>query len=313
MDSQQNTNPVLLVVDDEPEIREIIAFCAQDIGFRVLEAGDGGQALDVVRHEKVDIICSDLMMPRVTGITFLNTLRDEGFHQPFILLTAFPSQDTTIQALRLGAFDYIEKPFDSDDLKNLLREALRVTQVHQQSLKGLDTHLGADSSSVGEPSSSPQIRQALQVIHRLKALRYSQDGGGKNQDELRRVRELFVDEATPQLLFCEGAIKNLVHPESRAFELGYLFRVMQTIGQAAGAINESEIETFARSAEHFFTVLRIQPRHVDEALIDLAAQAAEMLRHAIALLGAEHLPEGWGDVKSQLQQHTERLTNQVAA
>jgi CheY-like chemotaxis protein len=309
MSAETRDNPVLLVVDDEPEIREIIAFCAQDLGFQVLEAGDGAQALEVVRNEKVDIICSDLMMPRVTGITFLSHLRDEGRFQPFILLTAYPSQDSTIQALRLGAFDYIEKPFDTDELKSLLQEALRVSMEYQK----IDSNEPVQPLAEKTSSLPVNLRDAVQVINRLKALRYSTNEDIAKEDELPRIRELFVSEASPQLIFCEAAIKSLSSPEHRTFELGYLFRVMQTIAQAAAAIHEPSIESFAKTSEYFFTMLRVQPRMVNERLIALAALANEKLRLAISYLGTDSLPEEFKEVEKQLYHEAQKLSGQAAA
>src|SRR6187455_2336086 len=91
----------LLVVDDEAEIREIVEMHVAPLGIRVIEAGDGQQALEAVRQHHVDVIVSDLMMPRMTGLGLLSALRDSGFMKPFIFLTAYPSQDSTLQALRL--------------------------------------------------------------------------------------------------------------------------------------------------------------------------------------------------------------------
>lgn len=309
MNSEIRDNPVLLVVDDEPEIREIIAFCAQDLGFQVLEAGDGAQALEVVRNEKVDIICSDLMMPRVTGTTLLSNLRDEGRYQPFILLTAYPSQDSTIQALRLGAFDYIEKPFDTEELKSLLLEALRVSREFSKKAAEDTTRTASDSSD----SLPSNLRDAVQVINRLKALRFTTNEGAGKHEEIQRVRELFITEASPQLVFCEAAIKNLSIADHRSFELGYLFRVMQTIGQAAAAIKEPTIESFAKTCEHFFTVLRIQPRMVNERLIELAHLANEKLRLAVSYLGTSELPEEFSEVEKQLKHEVQKLSGQAAA
>src|SRR4051812_21780003 len=87
----------VLIVDDEPEIRSIIAINAQKLGFQVVEAGDGAEAMQQLKKNAVDVIVSDLMMPKVTGLSLLSQLREEGYLQPFIIVTAYPSQDSTLQ------------------------------------------------------------------------------------------------------------------------------------------------------------------------------------------------------------------------
>ncbi len=308
MSRTDNTKPVLLVVDDEPEIREIIAFCAQDIGFHVLEAGDGAQALEVVRSHHVDIVCSDLMMPRVSGITLLSHMRDEGRSQPFILLTAYPSQDSTIQALRLGAFDYLEKPFETEELKKLLNEALRVSREVSQI-----GSQGAGGEESFNPLAQDNFTEALQVINRLKALRYNNPAASDNpQEERKKVVELFISEAIPQLVFCDGAIKNLESETNRAFELGYLFRVMQTIASAASAINEDPVAQFAKNAEHFYTALRVKPRSVRDDYIALASEANDVLRQAISSIGAGPLPDRFAEISETLGKEAAILAGTVA-
>lgn len=265
----------VLIVDDESEIREIIAMNVTPLGFHVLEAADGGQAMEVVQKHPVDVILSDLMMPRVSGLALLNKLREHGFMQPFIFLTAYPSQDSTLHALRLGAFDYLEKPFDSEELKTLLKEAMRV---------GLEMK----KLGVNKAASTPQpvASQATSEIQRLRTLRYADDEVSRRRTEGQsKIHELFIAEATPQLLFCEAAIKGLHNQDDRAFELGYLFRVMQAIGNAAETISASGIAELARAAEKFYTSLRVRPRAVNEGVIELAKQTNAALQEAVTGLG----------------------------
>lgn len=260
----------LLVVDDESEIREIIAMNVQPLGYQVLEAADGQQALEVVRARHVDVVMSDLMMPRVTGLALLTELREAGFLQPFIFLTAYPSQDSTLQALRLGAFDYLEKPFEGDELRALLKEAMRVSL---------------------EMARIPQRKNdkgdSTEEIQKLRTLRYQETPNLAASDGAtgHKLANLFIAEATPQLLFCDAAIKGLSDAESRASELGYLFRVMQGVATAAESIDALPVVELARAAERFYTALRVRPRAVTEELIEVAQNANRALQLAVSTLG----------------------------
>ncbi len=264
----------LLVVDDEVEIREIIELYASTLGMKVLEAEDGDRALEILRAHHVDVIVSDLMMPRLTGLGLLEALRKEGFMQPFIFVTAYPSQDSTIQALRLGAFDYLEKPFDPEELGTLLTEALRVS-LETQKL----------SPEKKKPQGSDETK-ALYEINRLKTLRFDNAGQQPERDPKQKLLDHFVNEATPQLLFAEASIKNLMNESERAFELGYLFRVMQGIAAAADAVGERDVKRLSGAAERFYTVLRVKPRAMRGEFVELARRANEKLRELVASAGS---------------------------
>ncbi len=118
--TNQKSKATILLVDDESEIRDIMGILVSSLGCDFLEAGDGEEALEVLKKEHVDVIISDIMMPRMSGMTLLKILREEGNSDPFIFVTAYPSKDTTVQALRLGAFDFIEKPFDAEEIKQVV-------------------------------------------------------------------------------------------------------------------------------------------------------------------------------------------------
>lgn len=274
----QNQGKTLLIVDDEAEIREIIELYAVTLGFKTLEASDGDAALEVLRSHHVDVVVSDLMMPRMTGLGLLDAMRAESFVQPFIFITAYPSQDSTIQALRLGAFDYLEKPFDPEELGALLTEAMRVS-------------LGMQELGAGTPSprnaEDEEDQRAMMEINKLKTLRYDRAPSNAEPNKRKKLLELFVNEATPQLLFCEASIKGLQNVEERTFELGYLFRVMQGIGTAAEAVGESQVKTLAGAAENFYTVLRVKPRAVSPEYVDLAVRVNTMLRDLVGRCGDE--------------------------
>ena len=263
----------LLIVDDEAEIREIIEINVSSLGYTVLEAGDGEQALEILRSHKVDVVVSDLMMPRMSGMSLLTEMRDNGFVQPFIFVTAYPSQDSTIQALRLGAFDYVEKPFDSEELKLLIAEAVRVS--HE--MKRLDV------KGPTKPMQAANDSNALSEIRKLKTLRYTDSNSAvaKDDSSKERLLEMFVSEAMPQLLFCDAAIKGLENYDERSFELGYLFRVMQAIGTAADSIAAQNVVTVAREAERFYTALRIRPRAVNSNIIELAIRTNDVLKNLV--------------------------------
>ena len=114
----------VLVVDDEPTIREIVVkYLARD-GFRTLEAADGDRARELVQAEKPDLVVLDIMLPGTDGLELCRWIRS-GSHLPVIMLTARGEESDHIIGLELGADDYVTKPFSPRELAARVRTVLR--------------------------------------------------------------------------------------------------------------------------------------------------------------------------------------------
>lgn len=109
-------NRHILVADDDPSIRTILRDLLEDEGYQVSIALDGEQVIDQVQQSSPDLILMDVRMPKIDGIEVLKQLRARGMNVPMIVMTAFGNSSTTIKAMQLGAWDYITKPFDLDDI-----------------------------------------------------------------------------------------------------------------------------------------------------------------------------------------------------
>lgn len=120
----------ILVVDDEPNIRAVLRdiLLVGDTGFEVDEAADGREGLEKIRAGDVDVAIADIMMPRMSGIELLQILQDEGPRLPVIMITAVREQDDILECLKRGAWDYILKPFDIDQVRSAVRRALAVSR-----------------------------------------------------------------------------------------------------------------------------------------------------------------------------------------
>jgi UDP-3-O-[3-hydroxymyristoyl] N-acetylglucosamine deacetylase len=114
----------ILVVDDEGEIRSSLRGVLNDEGLRVLEAEDGRRALHLVRSERPELVLLDVWMPEVDGIELLRSLQDEPDRPQVIMLSGHGNIETAVQATKLGAFDFIEKPFSIDALLQVVNRAL---------------------------------------------------------------------------------------------------------------------------------------------------------------------------------------------
>jgi two-component system KDP operon response regulator KdpE len=121
----------VLIVDDEPPIRKLLRMGLSTQGYRVIEASDGRTSLDLMR-EKPDLIILDLGLPDMQGLELLRTMRARDENVPIVVLSSRADEVAKVQALDLGADDYVTKPFGMDELLARIRAALR----HQLQVQG---------------------------------------------------------------------------------------------------------------------------------------------------------------------------------
>jgi two-component system OmpR family response regulator len=160
----------LLVVDDEPNIRELLATSLRFAGFEVHAAADGGAALRLAKQVQPDLLVLDVMLPDMDGFTVTRRLRDKGQHVPVLFLTARDDTADKITGLTVGGDDYVTKPFSLEEVVARIRAILRRTQAEIASASVLsyeDLELDEDSH---------EVRRAGQVVDlsptEFKLLRY---------------------------------------------------------------------------------------------------------------------------------------------
>jgi EAL domain-containing protein (putative c-di-GMP-specific phosphodiesterase class I) len=121
----------VLVVDDVPEILEIVSSLLVDAGYSVVTAGDGRQALAQLRASAFDMVLTDIEMPDATGVDILRGVRERDLDTPVVLMTGNPSVETAVQALELGALRYLSKPVASDVLLGAVRQGVQLRRLAQ--------------------------------------------------------------------------------------------------------------------------------------------------------------------------------------
>ena len=127
-----NPNKCLLIVDDEDEIRENLRDFAEFKGFDVLEAANGRQALERLNEKTPDLIISDLMMPEMGGIEFLQHLAEKKIEIPVVIMTAFGTMESAIEAMKTGASDFIAKPIDLSYMMKVVERVLHISEIEQR-------------------------------------------------------------------------------------------------------------------------------------------------------------------------------------
>ncbi len=121
----------ILVADDEPNLRRVLAAQLQRDGFDVIPVEDGEQAIAALEEHHIDLVITDLRMPKIDGMQVLKHVNATYPHVPVIVITAHGTVDTAVEALKLGAFDYVTKPFDRAELHRAVSKAVRTRELNQ--------------------------------------------------------------------------------------------------------------------------------------------------------------------------------------
>src|SRR5262250_1663918 len=121
----------ILIVDDEPAARYGLRR-ALESKYRIAEAGSAEAARDAVLTEKPDLVLLDVVLPGMDGISFLKLLRDQGNQVPVLMVSALDAAKTAVEALRLGAADYLVKGFELDELRQRVANLLKLSWLEQE-------------------------------------------------------------------------------------------------------------------------------------------------------------------------------------
>lgn len=159
-----NKKEKILVVDDEKIVRESLFHWFQEEGYQVETAEDGETALRIFDKNKFDLLLVDMKMPGMSGLELLSKVKEIDKDTIVILITAFASVPTAIKALKDGAYDYVTKPVDPDELEHLVKKALeqKSLRVENEQLKGSIDEIIKPDNLIGE---SAQMKKIYELIH----------------------------------------------------------------------------------------------------------------------------------------------------
>jgi DNA-binding NtrC family response regulator len=125
----------ILVIDDEQSIRELLKDFLETKGFEVSTAPDGESGLELLKEDKFDLFLLDLMMPGISGLDVLREKESEKIDIPCIVITAHASVQTAVEAMKLGAYDYLPKPFVLEDVYITIKRALDVSKLQEENTR----------------------------------------------------------------------------------------------------------------------------------------------------------------------------------
>jgi DNA-binding NtrC family response regulator len=170
----------MLIVDDNRELREILQEYLKDDAALVVGADNGREALEKYQETPFDLIITDLMMPEVTGMELIRRIREQNDMTEFIIITGYASLDSAVEAVKIGAFDYIVKPFRMEELKVVVKNArdkIALKKVNQELFKKLEgfynemERYGQNSPKNGEDKSASHTETIIGGMRKLGNLR----------------------------------------------------------------------------------------------------------------------------------------------
>ena len=134
-----NAQVTVFVVDDDRAVRESLALLVQSVGLEVETFAGAGEFLDAYRPDRRGCLITDIRMPGMSGLELQERLTEDGYHIPVIVLTGFGDVPAAVRALKGGAVDFVEKPFNPQALLDLVQQALvRDTELREQAAREAD-------------------------------------------------------------------------------------------------------------------------------------------------------------------------------
>ena len=151
----------ILIIDDEPSIRTILQEILKDEGYEVHTAADGFEGLHLLKTTKVELVLLDIWLPRMGGIDVLKEIKKEFSEIEVIVISGHANVDIAVNAIKIGAFDFIEKPLDMDRVLNLTRNALQFEKLKQEN-KSLKSKLMLEDNMIGATEEMDKVNRIIE-------------------------------------------------------------------------------------------------------------------------------------------------------
>jgi two-component system, NtrC family, response regulator AtoC len=159
----------ILVVDDETNLRRVLSAQLARDGYDVHEAGDGEEAVAFLKEHHIDLVITDLKMPKASGMDVLRAALRDDPSRPVIMLTAFATIENAVEALKTGAFDFITKPFDQNEVRQIVKKALRTRDLANADATRDVTTVAPQGAKArfGIIGESPAILDVFSILERV--------------------------------------------------------------------------------------------------------------------------------------------------
>ena len=213
----------ILVVDDQDMMRDSLAATLVREGHEVIAATDGAAAVSRLNGGRFDLMITDLKMPKMTGIELLAEAKKLRPEMPVVLMTAFATVSTAVEAMKLGAYDYIQKPFDGDEIKHLVDRTLEHNRLirENQALRSM-TEVASPRPLIGSGAAMAEVRKKIDLVARSNATVLIRGESGTGKEVVARAIHNASDRKDRPMLAvnCAALSENLLESELFGHEKG---------------------------------------------------------------------------------------------
>jgi DNA-binding NtrC family response regulator len=224
VDEEGALMPAILIVEDEAKMRRLLELNLGEEGFTTFSAGDAEAGLKLLRDNHIDLVVTDLKLPGMDGLEFLQTIKRQNAALPVVVMTAFGSVETAVEAMKAGAADYVLKPFSLAEMQLVIHKELDVRNLREEN-RSLREALGKRFSHPNVVARSPKMQEVLATVERVAptnatVLLGGESGVGKDLIA-RAIHEKSRRASGPFLKINSTAIpENLLESELFGFEKG---------------------------------------------------------------------------------------------
>jgi two-component system, NtrC family, response regulator AtoC len=222
---QSDKKRKVLVVDDEKTVRDSLRLLLKT-SFEVIVAENGLEALDLIEHEEPDLVLLDVMMPKLDGVATLQAMRDRNWQIPVVMLTANNTVKTAVEAMKLGAVDYLNKPFDVESLTTLIVNTLDAGNECSKAAEPKRPVIEAPDGDFGKLVGQSEVMQAVfqkisQVAERDTTVLITGESGTGKELVAKRIHELSRRSDKPFVpINCAAIPETLIESELFGHEKG---------------------------------------------------------------------------------------------
>ncbi len=156
----------ILVVDDEQSLRDVLSIMLKRAGYAVTSAMDGEEAIELLNKEIFDLVITDLRMPKIDGMEVLKAVKSASPGTVVLIITAFASADSAVEAMKQGAYDYLTKPFQVDEVQLIIRNALEKRRLTTENML-LKREMASQSSFAQLVGQSEAMQKVFDVVRKV--------------------------------------------------------------------------------------------------------------------------------------------------
>jgi DNA-binding NtrC family response regulator len=290
--------PRVLIVDDEPRMAASLRTALERSGYECECAGTGAEALIALEARRADVVVSDRRMPEMDGLELLREVKARYGELPFVMMTAYADVPSAVEAMRAGAFDYVAKPFDNDEIRAHVARAVELTRLKRENawLRQEATAAYTPESMIAESAASRELLELVRRVARASSSVLVQGESGTGKEFIARLLHYWSDRVGAPFVAvnCAALASGVLESELFGHERGAFTGALQAragcferahggtlfldeIGEISGDFQAKLLRVLQDGEVH--RVGATKARHVD---VRVVAATNRNLREAIA-------------------------------